>query len=233
MPLCRGRRSFFLPGLRTQLRRSDVHAVFAGHRQRDGCPRECSHCHRRQGCRRDHRAPVGRSRPAERSHQLPALCGKLVLQAAPKGRRNAFQNLGDGSALWYGVSGKHYVDYLTPAEVSTLTRLFQQRHLLAHTGGIVDQDYIARSGDTSTRLARESLSEIAPYASFLTSCGSWPTACQKTVHRTMVVRATRCALSTPALRQSFGGTRYRSEAAPVARILQPIPWQSRPESRDS
>ena len=47
------------------------------------------------------------------------------------------------------MSGKHYVDYLTPAEVSTLTRLFQQRHLLAHTGGIVDQDYIARSGDTS------------------------------------------------------------------------------------
>jgi len=30
-----------------------------------------------------------------------------------------------------------------------MTRLFQQRHLLAHTGGIIDQDYITRSGDSS------------------------------------------------------------------------------------
>jgi plasmid maintenance system antidote protein VapI len=33
--------------------------------------------------------------------------------------------------------------------MSDLTRRFQQRHLLAHTGGIVDQDYITRSGDSS------------------------------------------------------------------------------------
>jgi hypothetical protein len=28
-------------------------------------------------------------------------------------------------------------------------RLFQQRHKLAHTEGIVDQDYIVKSGDTT------------------------------------------------------------------------------------
>ena len=48
-----------------------------------------------------------------------------------------------------GVSGKHYADYLTAAEMSDITRLFQQRHLLAHTDGMVDQDYIMRSGDSS------------------------------------------------------------------------------------
>jgi hypothetical protein len=69
--------------------------------------------------------------------------------AAPKARRNAFQNLTDGSTLWHSVSGKHYADYLTAAQLSDMTRLFQQRHLLAHTGGIVDQDYITRSGDSS------------------------------------------------------------------------------------
>ena len=69
--------------------------------------------------------------------------------AVLKARRNAFQNITDGSALWHGASGKHYAGYLTAAEMSGMTRLFQQRHLLAHTGGIVDQDYITRSGDSS------------------------------------------------------------------------------------
>lgn len=69
--------------------------------------------------------------------------------SAPRPRRNAFQNLNDGSSLWHGVSGKHYSDYLTPNELASLTRLLQQRHLLAHTGGVVDQDYIVRSGDKS------------------------------------------------------------------------------------
>lgn len=50
---------------------------------------------------------------------------------------------------WHGVSGKHYADYLTAVKMSDMTRPFQQRHLLAHTGGIVDQDYITRSGDSS------------------------------------------------------------------------------------
>ena len=36
---------------------------------------------------------------------------------------------------------------LTPPEFSDLERYFQQRHLLAHCEGIVDQSYIDRSGD--------------------------------------------------------------------------------------
>jgi hypothetical protein len=32
-------------------------------------------------------------------------------------------------------------------EMSDLRRLFQQRHLLAHCEGIVDQEYIDKSGD--------------------------------------------------------------------------------------
>jgi uncharacterized Zn finger protein (UPF0148 family) len=71
--------------------------------------------------------------------------------AAPKARRNAFQNLTEGSDLWHAVFGKRYSDYLDAAELAALTRAFQQRHLLAHTQGLVDQDYIARSGDTAYR----------------------------------------------------------------------------------
>ncbi len=64
-------------------------------------------------------------------------------------RRNVFQNLTEGSALWRAATSKGYEDLLTPAEMTDLSRLFQQRHLLAHREGIVDQDYIIRSGDTT------------------------------------------------------------------------------------
>lgn len=64
-------------------------------------------------------------------------------------RRNAFQNLGEGSDLWYSVTGKRYSDYLEDEEMAALRRLFQQRHLLAHTQGLVDADYIALSGDNT------------------------------------------------------------------------------------
>ena len=73
------------------------------------------------------------------------------LPAAPQARRNAFQNLTEGSDLWRAVTGKGYSDHLDPAELAALTRAFQQRHLLAHTQGLVDQDYITRSGDKAYR----------------------------------------------------------------------------------
>jgi len=69
----------------------------------------------------------------------------------PAPRRNAFQNLGEGSSLWHTASGMQYGDHLATAELNALTRYFQQRHLLAHRQGLVDADYIARSADTSYR----------------------------------------------------------------------------------
>lgn len=71
--------------------------------------------------------------------------------SASPSRRNAFQSLREGSNLWYSVTGKQYSDYLDSAELTALTRFFQQRHLLAHTQGLIDPDYIARTGDTAYR----------------------------------------------------------------------------------
>ncbi|MHC2419658.1 hypothetical protein ACVMB2_003568 [Sinorhizobium meliloti] len=65
----------------------------------------------------------------------------------PKARRNAFQNLDAGSDLWSQALGVRYDQLLTAAEMSGLMRFFQQRHLLAHQQGIVDADYVSRSGD--------------------------------------------------------------------------------------
>jgi hypothetical protein len=67
----------------------------------------------------------------------------------PAPRRNAFQNLGAGSGLWQQAYGHNFVDHLGAANLADLNRYFQQRHLLAHKDGLVDADYIQRSGDAS------------------------------------------------------------------------------------
>jgi hypothetical protein len=64
-------------------------------------------------------------------------------------RRNAFQNLDEGGELWSKATGTTYLDCLSIDELRRLRIYFQQRHLLAHRQGIVDEDYRSRSGDTT------------------------------------------------------------------------------------
>jgi hypothetical protein len=76
-----------------------------------------------------------------------------VPNASPA-RRNVFQNLAEGSALWQSAVGKGYDNHLTPSEHAALVRYFQQRHLLAHREGLVDEDYLKRSRDTTYRVGQ-------------------------------------------------------------------------------
>lgn len=69
------------------------------------------------------------------------------LPSAPKARRNAFQSISEGGQIWAMAIGKDYGSHLAPDELARLRRAFQQRHLLAHRQGLVDQDYISKSGD--------------------------------------------------------------------------------------
>ena len=62
-------------------------------------------------------------------------------------RRNVFQNLGESSTLWREACGKGYEDMLSPKELEALHRLFQQRHLLAHKEGFVDEEYLSNTDD--------------------------------------------------------------------------------------
>lgn len=68
-------------------------------------------------------------------------------QSGKTARRNAFQKLDVGSDLWKAAIGLSYVELIGPAKLDQIKIYFQQRHLLAHQQGIVDQDYIDRSGD--------------------------------------------------------------------------------------
>ena len=70
---------------------------------------------------------------------------------AGKPRRNVFQNLADGSAVWVTAFGHDYEAHLSATELFRLNLFFQQRHLLAHRDGLVDDDYVAKSGDATYR----------------------------------------------------------------------------------
>jgi len=67
--------------------------------------------------------------------------------APPKARRNVFQNLTEGNLLWQEAYWRNYGDHLDQAELERLQRYFQQRHVLTHREGLVDQEYVDRSGD--------------------------------------------------------------------------------------
>jgi RNA polymerase subunit RPABC4/transcription elongation factor Spt4 len=62
---------------------------------------------------------------------------------------NAFQRLDTGSSYWRNAFNEGYEDWLTPIQMNRLKIYFQQRHILAHAEGFVDQKYIDRSGDQS------------------------------------------------------------------------------------
>lgn len=62
---------------------------------------------------------------------------------------NAFQRLDQGSKLWETAIQKGYDYWLTEVELTKLKILYQRRHILAHNEGIVDAQYIKKSGDFS------------------------------------------------------------------------------------
>ena len=73
---------------------------------------------------------------------------------APVAPLNVFQRIDNGNKLWQTVCGKSYEDWLTTEELKDLKVLFQKRHLLLHTEGIVDQRYLDRSGDESYNIGQ-------------------------------------------------------------------------------
>jgi len=63
--------------------------------------------------------------------------------------KNVFQRLNDGSERWATRTGNGFGSMLQSAEYQRLKLHFQRRHLFAHRHGVVDQEYISKSGDTS------------------------------------------------------------------------------------
>ena len=69
-------------------------------------------------------------------------------------KRNVFQRLSDGNDLWKEAVGEGYDSWVNDEELSIIKKCFQQRHLLQHQDGIVDSDYINKSGDSSYQIGQ-------------------------------------------------------------------------------
>jgi hypothetical protein len=148
LPLCGDRRGVLLPRLRPQCGRTGFHAVAQVRGIRNALD------------------ALGAVRIAIADRDTAETTTRLIIEnglqnavtafqryaealyarhpSAAAARGNAFQNLAESSGLWCAAFGKHYTTHLDGGELA-------QRHLLAHTQGLVDQDYIVRSGDTGYR----------------------------------------------------------------------------------
>ena len=67
---------------------------------------------------------------------------------------NAFQNIEVGAMYWKDLLGETYYDWLTNYEITRLNALFQKRHLLAHTEGIIDQKYLDKTKEFSYKVGQ-------------------------------------------------------------------------------
>jgi len=93
-------------------------------------------------------------------HYVESLYSRLP--SPPPARRNVFLNLKESSLLWKTAIGRDYKDLIGPSDYAELNRFFQQRHLIAHKNGFVDEDYIRKSGDTTYAVSqRLVISEVS------------------------------------------------------------------------
>lgn len=88
------------------------------------------------------------------------------IPAATPPARNIFQRLDDASALWRRATGKGWDDLLSPTEFQRLKLFYQRRHVLAHCEGIIDPDYIRKSGDTDLQVGQRVVVDEASVLEF-------------------------------------------------------------------
>ena len=63
-------------------------------------------------------------------------------------RPNLFQSLAESDRYWRAATSKGYTDILSHTEYRRLITYFQQRHVLEHQDGFIDETYVSRSQDT-------------------------------------------------------------------------------------
>ena len=67
---------------------------------------------------------------------------------------NDFQNISKGSELLKKKCGYGYEKWLSEDEIKELNIFFHKRHLIVHTNGIINENYITRSGDTTYKVGQ-------------------------------------------------------------------------------
>jgi len=72
-----------------------------------------------------------------------------------KAERIIFQNLEAAKASLHDTFGIDISAHVTAEEWLSAVRGFQKRHLIAHKMGVIDQDYITKTGDTQAVIGRK------------------------------------------------------------------------------
>lgn len=87
---------------------------------------------------------------------------------------NAFQRLDQGGKLWKEAVGEDYHAWITEEEFDRLQVLYQRRHLLSHSEGIVDEKYVQKSKDEKYKVGQRivvSENEICDLINILVKLG--------------------------------------------------------------
>ncbi|MCE9612930.1 MAG: hypothetical protein K8T26_01550 [Lentisphaerae bacterium] len=82
-------------------------------------------------------------------HFSDLLFATLPYASSHKLKRNTFQRLDEASTLWGQATGKDFDSIISAPDFQRLKFFFQRRHLLEHRNGVVDQEYLDKSGDRS------------------------------------------------------------------------------------
>lgn len=104
------------------------------------------------------------------------LCESLYSKIRPTDtiKKNLFQRLDDGSQKFKDAINYGYDELINGNELNQVKICFQKRHCFAHNDGIVDEDYINKSGDNSYKLGQHlnvNELEILKYMEFVNKLG--------------------------------------------------------------
>ena len=75
-----------------------------------------------------------------------------LLPNKKKLKKNVFQRIEDSNNLWKEATDISFENWLTEDEFEKMKIYYQRRHLLIHTNGIVDEDYLNKTNDSNYRV---------------------------------------------------------------------------------
>ena len=76
-------------------------------------------------------------------------------------RVNDFQMVDKGSKYFFDETGSGYEAFLSSDEINRMKLYFQRRHIIEHNTGIVDQQYIDKTGDTDYSVGQRIVVKVA------------------------------------------------------------------------
>lgn len=84
-----------------------------------------------------------------------------AIENASKSDTISFQNLSGARTTVKSVFGFDFAATCTTEDWDAAVRDFQKRHVLSHKSGVVDEEYVRKSGDTATPIGRKLVIEPA------------------------------------------------------------------------